>query len=100
MAYYEISLGFSKRSSSYVSAHFINHDCGVHVRLTKEKLYRFLSFHYPGFQRYARACRKYTFHELCEFLVHQDKYSFLPFIVSTHPVDHKTVVQLEFDFGE
>ena len=86
MAHYEISLGLSMRSATYVSAHFLNHDCGTDVRLTKEQLYRFLQIHCPNFHRYACACRRYTFHELCTFLVDQDKYNFLSFSVSVHKV--------------
>lgn len=83
MAHCEISIGRSYRSGLYVSAHLINGD--VVTRLTKEKLYRFLSIHIPSFSRYSCALTRYTFHELCQFLIDQDKYTFLHFGVSVHP---------------
>lgn len=86
MANIEISLGFSFKTGTYQSAHYINHDSGLSFRFTKEKLFHFLQYHVPNFCRYASGCRRYTFHKLCSFLVHLDKTSFLPFSVSVHPV--------------
>lgn len=72
-----ISVELVKKSGRFTSAWVeVNSLDGYScIRLTKDKLYTFLSRHVVAFSRYASACRRYSFSELCQFLLDQYNYS-------------------------
>lgn len=83
MAHFSVEL--VKNSGRFTSAwlEVSSHDGYSCIRLTKDKLYTFLSRHVVEFSRYASACRRYSFPELCQFLLDQYNYT-LSFNVDVH----------------